>query len=51
MSANPTVMAELHKEADAGGMGEEVAREIPRIDMADFTARKSEIADQVWQAF
>jgi isopenicillin N synthase-like dioxygenase len=50
MSANPTVMAELRKEATLGGMGEEVAREIPRIDMADFAARKSDIADQVWQA-
>jgi isopenicillin N synthase-like dioxygenase len=50
MSANPTVIAELRKEATLGGMGEEVARTIPRIDMADFASRKPDIADQVWQA-
>jgi isopenicillin N synthase-like dioxygenase len=43
-------LAELHKETTIGGMGEEVAREIPQIDLSDFENRKSEIADQLWEA-
>ena len=43
-------MAELAKEATLGGMGFEVDRKIPRIDMSHFADRKAEIADQLWVA-
>jgi isopenicillin N synthase-like dioxygenase len=48
--STPEVMAELRREATLGGMGEDVARDIPRIDLSDFSARKAEIAEQLWQA-
>ncbi len=41
---------ELNREATIGGMGVSVARAVPQIDMADFEERKTEIADQLWQA-
>ena len=41
-------MAELAKEATLGGMGFEVDRQIPRIDMSHIRTRKAEIADQLW---
>jgi isopenicillin N synthase-like dioxygenase len=50
VSTNPNPMAELHREASLGGMGEEVARAIPRIDLSDFAPRKAQIAEQLWQA-
>jgi isopenicillin N synthase-like dioxygenase len=43
-------MAELAKEATLGGMGFEVERQIPRIDMSHFADRKGDVADQLWAA-
>ncbi|GGE24767.1 2OG-Fe(II) oxygenase [Primorskyibacter flagellatus] len=43
-------MAELAKESRMGAYGEEVHRDIPRIDMSDFRARKAEITEQLWSA-
>ncbi len=43
-------MEELRREATLGKVGVEVEREIPLIDFADFEARRSEIADQLWAA-
>ncbi len=50
MSTQPELMAELRKEATLGGMGEEVVRDIPLIDLSEFDARKAEIAEQLWRA-
>jgi len=42
---------EIRKESRMGAMGTETsAREIRRIDLSDFEARKAEIADQLWEA-
>ncbi len=41
---------ELNKEKTFGGMGRTKEREVPRIDLSDFEARKAEIADQLWAA-
>ena len=43
-------LAELKKETTFGGAGHEVVREIKRIDLSNFAARKQEIADQLWEA-
>ena len=43
-------MEELRREATLGNVGVEVERDIPLIDLADFDARRSEIADQLWAA-
>ena len=43
-------LAELDKEKTIGGVGGMKARNIPLIDMNNFEARKTEIADQLWQA-
>ena len=43
-------LAELNKEQTFGGIGTTKARDVPRIDMSGFEARKAEIADQLWQA-
>ncbi|WP_314153490.1 2-oxoglutarate and iron-dependent oxygenase domain-containing protein, partial [Rouxiella badensis] len=44
-------LKELEKEAQMGAMGEETfTREVRCIDLSDFEKRKSEIADQLWQA-
>jgi isopenicillin N synthase-like dioxygenase len=44
-------LAELHREARMGGAGTETtAREIRRIDVSDFAARRDEIADELWSA-
>ena len=43
-------LAELNKETTIGAMGTTVERDIPRIDLSDFHARKEEIADQLWAA-
>ena len=43
-------LAELNKEKAFGGVGGTKARDVPRIDMSNFTARKAEIADQFWNA-
>ncbi len=41
---------ELDKERGIGGDGVEIDREVPKIDMSDFFARKDQIADALWQA-
>ena len=38
-------LAELKKEQGLGGIGATKARDVPRIDMSGFEARKAEIAD------
>src|SRR5690606_20604560 len=43
-------LVELNKEATFGGMGSVKEREVPQIDLSDFEARKTEIADQLWDA-
>ena len=43
-------LAELKKEQTFGGMGKTKARDVPRIDLSHFEARKAEIADQLWKA-
>lgn len=44
-------MQELQKEARMGAMGSETrAREVRRIDLSDFEARREEIAAQLWAA-
>jgi isopenicillin N synthase-like dioxygenase len=50
-TASPNVLAELQKESRMGAMGSETStREIRRISLADFDARRTEIADQLWDA-
>ena len=41
---------ELKKEQTFRGMGATKARDIPRIDLTAFAARKAEIAEQLWNA-
>ncbi len=53
--ATPTTpdfaLAELEKESRMGAMGSETnTREVRRISLADFDARRAEIADQLWDA-
>jgi len=43
-------LAELNKETGLGGYGEEIAREIPQIDMSDYFNRQEEIAEALWVA-
>ena len=43
-------LVELNQEQTLGGVGTTKARDVPRIDMRGFEARKAEIADQLWQA-
>ncbi|MBA2951156.1 isopenicillin N synthase family dioxygenase [Streptomyces himalayensis] len=44
-------LAELDKESRMGGPGiENTAREIRRIDLSDFEARKAEITEELWAA-
>jgi isopenicillin N synthase-like dioxygenase len=43
-------MEELRREAGLGAPGVEVAREVPRIDLADFADRKASIAEALWKA-
>lgn len=44
------VLKELEREATFGGLGTTVQRDVPRVDLADFEARKGEIADALWDA-
>lgn len=46
----PYRLAELQKEQTFRGVGTTKARDVPRIDLHDFEARKAEIADALWQA-
>jgi isopenicillin N synthase-like dioxygenase len=51
MSANQEyALKELNKEKGFGGMGTTKARNVPKIDMSNFGARKAEIAEQLWAA-
>ncbi|KWB20502.1 2OG-Fe(II) oxygenase [Burkholderia cepacia] len=44
-------LVELEKEARMGGQGSEThAREVRRIDLRDFEARRTEITDELWEA-
>ena len=43
-------LAELNRETGFGGMGEEVARDIPVIDMGDYWNRRDEIGQALWDA-
>jgi isopenicillin N synthase-like dioxygenase len=43
-------LAELKKEQTFGGVGAIKVRDVPRIDLIAFEARKAEIAEQLWQA-
>ncbi|MBE02410.1 2-oxoglutarate and iron-dependent oxygenase domain-containing protein [uncultured Marinobacter sp.] len=43
-------LKELNLERTLGGFGRETEREIPVIDLSDFTARRAEITDQLWRA-
>ena len=43
-------LAELNKETRVGGMGTEVHRDIPQIDMSDFFNRRDEITEALWAA-
>jgi isopenicillin N synthase-like dioxygenase len=46
-----TVMAELANEARMGAQGSlDTGREVRRIDLSDFDARKAQIADELWDA-
>ncbi|MCZ2497847.1 isopenicillin N synthase family oxygenase [Xylophilus sp. Kf1] len=48
---NDYSLDELQKESRMGALGSETSeREIRRIDLRDFAARKAEIADQLWDA-
>ena len=47
----PHTLTELDKEARMGGLGSETqTREIRRIDLSDFDARRVQIADELWAA-
>ena len=51
MTAKLYDLTELQKETRMGAMGTlDTAREIRRIDLSNFEARKAEIADQLWDA-
>lgn len=43
-------LAELEQEKQIGGYGDEIARDIPQIDMSDFFNRKAEITQALWTA-
>jgi len=43
-------LIEVEKEKGYGGVGIEVDRDIPQIDMSDFFIRREEITDALWSA-
>jgi hypothetical protein len=43
-------LPELNRETNFGGLGTTKHREVPRIDLSGFEARKQQIADQLWAA-
>ena len=43
-------MHELERESRMGAVGEEAAREVPRVDLTDLEDRRAEVADQLWAA-
>ncbi|MFG3430377.1 isopenicillin N synthase family dioxygenase [Streptomyces californicus] len=51
MTDSTYLLGELAKESRMGGAGTETsAREIRRIDLADFDARRSQITEELWEA-
>jgi len=46
---NDYTLDELKLEARMGGLGETRAREVRRIDVSDFEARREEITEQLWR--
>ena len=49
-TAEKYALKELNLETTFGGMGKEVERDVPVIDLTDFDQRREEITDQLWQA-
>jgi isopenicillin N synthase-like dioxygenase len=43
-------LAELNQEKSFGGIGITKHRDVPRIDLGNYEARKSEITDHLWKA-
>ena len=50
LSASDYALEELRKESVMGSEGTTVQREIRRIDLSNFAARKAEITEQLWNA-
>lgn len=51
MTSHPSALEELNKESRMGAIGVETRRrELRRIDLTDFAARKAQIADELWSA-
>jgi isopenicillin N synthase-like dioxygenase len=51
LTASPYTLTELDKEACMGGQGSEThAREVRRIDLSDFEARRTPITEALWAA-
>jgi len=50
LSNSDYTLEELTRETAMGGTGGTKDRSVPRIDLTDFEQRKTEIADQIWQA-
>lgn len=49
-TAEKYTLKELNLETTYGGMGKEIERDLPVIDLTDFDQRREEITDQLWQA-
>ncbi|WP_372971713.1 isopenicillin N synthase family dioxygenase [Marinobacter sp.] len=49
-TAEKYTLEELNLETTYGGMGKEIDRDVPVIDLTDFDKRRDEITDQLWQA-
>lgn len=49
-TAEKYALKELNLETTFGGMGKEIRRDVPVIDLTDFDQRRGEITDQLWQA-
>lgn len=49
-TAEKYALKELNLETTFGGMGKEIERDVPVIDLTDFDQRRGEITDQLWQA-
>lgn len=47
---HPYNLKELNLETSLGGYGRESEREIPVIDLSDFSGRRAEITDELWRA-
>jgi isopenicillin N synthase-like dioxygenase len=51
LSTTGYALDELERESRMGGVGEEIrTREVRIIDISDFEARRTEIAEQLWEA-